>query len=216
MRPSSQALLARVRAGELGDIGSVELRVPWWRDQAYYDAPGRGTYDRDGGGVLITQAFHAIDMMLQLCGPVAEVQGLIATTPLHRLEAEDFASATLRFRSGTVGSLMTTTTQFPGISEEITLNGVKGSATLSAGALHYSFRDGRVEVEGGAAGSGGGADPMAFTHEWHQTVIEDFAEAVAQGRAPVISARAALPAHRLIDAISRSARMGVRLSLPED
>ncbi len=216
MRPAAQALLARVQAGDLGEIGSVELRVPWWRDQTYYDAPGRGTYARDGGGVLITQAIHAIDMMLQLCGPVAEVQGLIATTPLHRLEAEDFASASLRFRSGAVGSLMATTTQFPGESEEITLNGVKGSATLSAGALRYTFRDGRVEQDGGSGGSGGGADPMAFTHDWHQAVIEDFAQAVAQERAPLVSARSALPAQRLIDAISRAARMGVRLSLPEE
>lgn len=216
MRPAAQALRTRVQAGDLGRIGSVEMRVPWWRDQSYYDAPGRGSYARDGGGVLITQAIHTIDLMLQLCGPVAAVQGLIATTPLHDLEAEDFAAATLVFRSGAVGSLTASTTHFPGGSEEITLNGTKGSATLSAASLTYRFHDGRTEEDGKAAGSGGGADPMAFTHAWHQAVIQDFADALRQGRAPAIPARSALPAQRLIDAIARSARTGQRITLPED
>ncbi len=216
MRPAALSLARRLSEGVLGDIASVEIRVPWWRDQAYYDAPGRGTYARDGGGVLITQAIHTIDLALQLCGPVTAVQGLIANTPAHTLEAEDFAAATLQFRSGAVGSLTASTTHFPGGSEEIVLNGTRDSAVLSAASLTYHFRDGRIETEGSAGDSGGGADPMAFTHDWHQSVIEDFAEAVAKGRPPAITARSALPAQRLIDAIARSARTGTRIELPED
>lgn len=216
MRPAAQTLMTRLHAGDLGRIGSVEVRIPWWRDQSYYDAPGRGTYDRDGGGVLITQAIHTIDLMLHLCGPVTGVQGLVATTPLHDLEAEDFAASTLRFRSGAVGSLCASTTHYPGGPEGITLNGTRGSATLSAASLVLSFQDGRTETIGASQGSGGGADPMAFTHDWHQRVIEDFAAALAANRPPAIPARAALAAHRLIDAITQSSRTGTRLTLPEE
>ncbi len=74
--------------------------------------------------------------------------------------------------------------------------------------LTVSHRDGRVETHGAAAGTGGGADPMAFTHDWHRAVIEDFAEAVRTGRAPLVTGQAGLAAHALIDAITQSARSG--------
>ena len=72
-------------------MATVEVRIPWWRGQDYYDQDGRGTLSRDGGGVLITQAIHTLDIMLLLCGPVKEVQGMIYTSSLHKLEAEDFS-----------------------------------------------------------------------------------------------------------------------------
>jgi predicted dehydrogenase len=74
MREASQAALALVRGGTLGALGLAEISVPWWREQAYYDEPGRGTYARDGGGVLISQAIHTIDLALTLTGPVASVR----------------------------------------------------------------------------------------------------------------------------------------------
>lgn len=210
MRPAAQELTGRVAAGEIGEIASVEMRIPWWRDQSYYDAPGRGTYDRDGGGVLITQAIHTMDLMLQLCGPVEAVQAMTATTALHQLEAEDFAAAALRFRSGAVGSMVASVTHFPGGAEEIVLNGTSGSAVLAANRLVLHRHGGAPEQIGEAAGSGGGADPMAFSHDWHRDVIADFATAVATGRAPAIPARSALEVHALIDAITRSAQSGRR------
>lgn len=210
MRPAAQALKSRLNDGVLGEIATVECRVPWWRDQSYYEKPGRGTYAQDGGGVLITQAIHTIDLMLQLAGPVAEVQAIAARSALHDLEAEDFAAAALRFESGAAGSLMASVTHFPGGSEEITLNGTRGSATLSANALTIRPHEGGEEVIGAAGGSGGGADPMAFSHDWHRAVIADFANALIQGRPPAIPARSALPAQALIDAIQTSARSGIR------
>lgn len=208
MRPAAQVL--RDRLAEIGTIGTVEVRVPWWRDQAYYDAPGRGTYARDGGGVMITQAIHTIDLMLQLAGPVAAVQGITASSALHQLEAEDFAGAALVFCSGAVGTLMASVTHYPGGAEEIVLNGTRGSARLSAAELTLHPCDGTPEVIGEAATTGGGADPMAFSHAWHQAVIEDFAASVREGRAPAITGRSALPAQALIDAIARSAATGQR------
>ena len=214
MRPAVQTLRASIRNGDLGQIATVDVRVPWWREQSYYDAPGRGTYAQDGGGVLITQAIHTIDLMLHLCGAVTGVQAITATSAIHRMEAEDFAAAALTFKSGAVGALMASTTHFPGANEEITLNGTKGSATLSANRLALSPHDGTSVTHGAAAESGGGADPMAFSADWHRAVITDFAMAIRLERRPAITGRSALAAHSLIDAISASSRTG-RRTTPE-
>lgn len=208
MRAASLEAAELVASGDLGALGLVEITVPWWREQAYYDTPGRGSYARDGGGVLISQAIHTIDLALSLAGPVAEVQAMTATTRFHRMESEDFATAGLRFANGAVGSLVASTASFPGGAEIITLHFDKASLHLGFGVLTVRWRDGRKECFGAAATTGGGADPMAFTHEWHQAIIEDFSDALTKGRPPVASGRAALTAHHLIDAISRSASTG--------
>lgn len=212
MRPAAGSLAKRIAHGDLGQIATVDVRIPWWRDQSYYNAPGRGTFDRDGGGVLITQAIHTLDLMLRLCGPVATVQGLVATSALHTLEAEDFAGALLTLRSGASGTIMASTTHFPGGTESITLNGTLASAVLSADNLRIHRHDGRVEETGSSGGTGGGADPMAFSSDWHQAVIEDFAKSLAEGRPPAITGRSALGAHALIDAIIASSRSGTRIA----
>lgn len=208
MRAASQAAMRLLQSGALGAVGVVEITVPWWRDQAYYDEPGRGSYARDGGGVLISQAIHTLDLALALAGPVAEVRALSATTRFHRMEAEDFVSAGLRFESGAVGSLVASTASFPGRAEAITLHCDAASLTLEAGVCTTRWRDGRVETAGAQAGTGGGADPMAFTHDWHQAVIADFADALRAGRPPAISGQAGLAVHDLIAALTRAAQTG--------
>ncbi|WP_138467014.1 Gfo/Idh/MocA family protein [Poseidonocella sp. HB161398] len=209
MRAASRAAAELVASGQLGALGLAEIRVPWWRGQEdYYDAPGRGTYARDGGGVLITQAIHALDLALSLTGPAVQVQAMTATTRLHRMEAEDIATAGLRFASGAVGTVMASTASFPGGAETIRLHFEKASLALEAGRLRIDWRDGRSEEAGAEAGSGGGADPMAFGAELHQAVIEDFAGAIREGRDPAATGQAALEVHRLIDAIAWSSHHG--------
>jgi len=193
---------------DLGDIHVVEVSVPWWRDQSYYDAPGRGTYERDGGGVLISQAIHTLDLMLSLTGPVKTVSALAATSKSHHMEAEDFVSAGLRFASGAVGHLFATTSAYPGRGETINLHCAKGSVTLHAGTLQIDWRDGRTRTIGQAATSGAGADPMAFTSDWHQWVIEDFAQSIAENRPCLVTGAEALKVHALIDALERSSKSG--------
>ena len=193
---------------DLGDIRVVEVSVPWWRDQSYYDAPGRGTYTRDGGGVMISQAIHTLDLMLSLTGPVKTVSALAATSKSHQMEAEDFVSAGLRFASGAVGHLFATTSAYPGRGETITLHCAKGSVTLDAGTLKIDWRDGRTQTRGQTATSGAGADPMAFTSDWHQWVIEDFAKSIAENRPCLVTGEEALKVHALIDALERSSKSG--------
>lgn len=214
-RPSSLRLTRMLRDGALGDIAMVRTNVPWWRGQDYYDQPGRGTFAQDGGGVLITQAIHVLDLMLSLCGPVRAVQAMLATTHLHRMEAEDFASAGLIYENGAVGSIVATTASFPGQAESICIDGTLGTAKLEAGSLSLHWRDGRVETFGEESQSGGGADPMDFPCDWHRGIIENFADHL-EGKAELLaSGHQALEVHRLIAAMTQSGnRDGQRVTLP--
>jgi UDP-N-acetyl-2-amino-2-deoxyglucuronate dehydrogenase len=216
-RRGARALAELLREGRLGRVGLVRLTVPWWRDQGYYDAPGRGSIERDGGGVLISQAIHALDLLLHLIGPVAGVMGMAATTPLHRMETEDAAVAGLRFESGAFGAVVATTAAFPGGSEVMCVDADQAAVELGNGQLVVRWRDGRVDRLQDSIASGTGADPMAFDHAMHRSVIAEFVEAVACGRDAPASARSAMAVHRLIDAILVSSRTGrfVDLSAPQ-
>lgn len=207
-RHAFEVLSAWLAAGAFGGLRVVAVEVPWWRDQCYYDEPGRGAYARDGGGVLISQAIHTLDLMLALTGPVARVQALCATSAFHKMEAEDWAVAGLRFANGALGHLVATTANFPGGAESIRLDCDLATVRLQGGVLDVQWRDGRTERVGEPAMSGGGADPMAFPADWHRELIADFAASVQAGRAPRVTGRDALGVHRLIAAIETSSAEG--------
>jgi predicted dehydrogenase len=215
LRPPAIALQDLVAGGTLGAVVAGQCLVPWWRPQAYYDEPGRGTYARDGGGVLVTQAIHSLDLMRVLMGPVAEVRALAGTTRLHRMEAEDSVTAGLRFASGALGTVWATTAAYPGAAESLALDFERGAARLSGGTLTISRHDGSTETIGSGDGeTGGGADPMAFTHRRHQAVIADFVDAVRHRRAPRIPGSDALAVQILIDAMLAASRDGRAVHLP--
>jgi UDP-N-acetyl-2-amino-2-deoxyglucuronate dehydrogenase len=205
-RPAARALAARLRAGDLGDVAAASVHVPWWRPQTYYDEPGRGTLSRDGGGVLVTQAIHTLDLFLSLTPRVAEVAALVATTPLHRMETEDLACAALRFTGGALGTLNATTASYPGFAERIEIVGTKGTAILTAGKVDFWWQDGRNESLGEESTLGGGADPMAFANDAHRAVLAEFLDALDERRSPVNNGKAALLVHDLIDAVLQSSR----------
>ncbi|MGQ7846892.1 Gfo/Idh/MocA family protein [Granulosicoccus sp. 3-233] len=213
MRAPSMAAARRLADGALGKAGHIEIAVPLWRPQSYYDELGRGTYERDGGGVLLTQAIHTIDLALSMTGPVTRVQAMTATTPLHTMEAEDLAVSGLHFSSGAVGSLVASTATFPHGRESITLHCEHGSMRIGADALEIFWRDGRFDREASTPPVTIEQGPVVVKHEWHQGIIDDFIEAVQQGRAPLVSGRAALAAHRLIAAIESSSRSGAAIEL---
>jgi UDP-N-acetyl-2-amino-2-deoxyglucuronate dehydrogenase len=207
-RAASEHLRQQIAGGALGDLAAAHVLSPWWRPQSYYDQPGRGTLERDGGGVLITQGIHTFDLMLSLTGPVAEVAAIAGTTALHRMETEDFVGAGLRFANGAPGALMATTAAWPGMPERIELFGTEASAVLAAGVVTTHYHDGRIERVGEEQSTGGGADPMDFPHDAHRALIMDFLDAIAQGRAPRVSGREALKVHRFIDALLQASAEG--------
>lgn len=215
-RPGATRLGALLAEGVLGRIAAANVYVPWWRPQSYYDVPGRGTLARDGGGVLITQAIHQLDLFLSFTDPLAEVSAFAATSTLHRMETEDMVAAALRFAGGAIGSLMATTAAYPGFGERMELICEHGTAILADGALEAHLHDSRVVQAGTTGGGGGGADPMAFSNDAHRAVLAEFLEAVESARDPVNSGRAALRVHHLIEALLASARARAPIAVGRD
>jgi len=213
LREAAVALRALIQSGELGQLVSATASVRWWRPQSYYDEPGRGTLARDGGGVLITQAIHTLDLLLDLIGMPARVTGIAATSPVHRMEGEDTAAALLHYDSGAVAVLQATTAAYPGFPERIELNFTRGTATLEGGEMRAAFQDGRTMSAGAQQASGGGADPMAFDHAAHRTVLQDFIRAVKNGTAPTVTGRSALGVQQVITAVMESSQSGRAISL---
>ena len=201
-RPAALRLKAALASGALGKPLSASASIRWWRDDAYFAQPGRGTMARDGGGVLLTQAIHTLDLLLHLMGPVRDAAGFAITSPLRKIDTEDVAAAALRFENGAIGVLDATSVARPGFPERIEIAGTSGSAVLAAHRLELHGMDGApLEVVGQEGSGGGGADPMAFDHGPHRALITEMLDAVEQGREPSNSARSALPVQRLIEAV---------------
>jgi UDP-N-acetyl-2-amino-2-deoxyglucuronate dehydrogenase len=191
----------KLRALDLGTIVSASCAIPVWRpQQGYYDQPGRGTRARDGGGVLLTQGIHTLDVFLSLVPGVASIKSFSTTTPVHQMETEDLVVAALKFENGALGVLHATTAAYPGFPERIELVGTQGTALLEGTSLKVRYLNGKSLDFSTDAGEGGtGADPMAFPHDWHRGVLADFLDALDQNRAPRVSGEEALKVHRFID-----------------
>lgn len=200
-RPGSRRLKQVLDAGELGTIQAATMCVPWWRPQSYYDEPGRGVKARDGGGVLITQAIHALDLFRSLVGIQRIEAAQVRTTDIHRMETEDYASALVRLGNGAPGTIIATVAAYPGSPEWLHIIGSAGTARLEGGSLRLAFIDGREEVLADTGGSGGGANVMSFSHEAHKATIADFLDAIEHDRDPAIPGEEALATQRLIEAI---------------
>jgi predicted dehydrogenase len=203
-RPAAEKLRERLK--DLGPIVSASAAIPNWRPQSYYDQPGRGTKWRDGGGVLLTQGIHTLDLFLSFVGEAEDVKSFVTTTPVHRMETEDLVAAAVRFENGAIGTVHATTTAYPGFPERIELIGTRGTAVLEGTSLRVQLVDEKpfeMKTESGAGGTG--ADPMAFPHDWHRGVLADFLDAIEQNREPRVSGTEALKVHRFIDRILRSA-----------
>lgn len=204
-RPPAEKLRELMEAGALGTLVSASALVPNWRPQSYYDQPGRGTRARDGGGVLLTQGIHTLDLFLSLTGEAAEVKSFFTTTPIHRMETEDLVAASVRFRNGALGVVHATTTAYPGFPERIELIGTNGTALLQGTSLEVQLQGKEKIVFSTESGGGGtGADPMAFPHDWHRGVIADFLDAIEKDREPRVSGEEALEVHRFIDSLLRT------------
>ncbi|MGE5792254.1 MAG: Gfo/Idh/MocA family protein [Bacteroidota bacterium] len=212
-RPAALELAGLLRTGALGKILSASATIRWWRPPEYFAQPGRGTYARDGGGVLLTQAIHTLDLLLHLVGPAAEVAAYVDTSGLRKIDTEDLVAGAVRYANGASGVIDATTVTYPGYPERIEIAGTLGSAVLEVESLTVNYMTGGRLERGGASAGGGGADPMAFSHEHHRRVLAEFLDAIDERRAPMHSGRSALHVQRLIDALLASARGRAPVSL---
>jgi UDP-N-acetyl-2-amino-2-deoxyglucuronate dehydrogenase len=214
---SNMTLKAAVDAGKFGRLTLGEAANKWWRSQAYYDEGGwKGTQALDGGGALMNQAIHNVDLLLWLMGPAASVCGLTATLAHERIEVEDTAVAAIRFRSGALGVITATTSVHPGYPKQIAVHGDKGSAVIEQeDVLKWDFTpstpdDAAVKERFAArvGASGGAADPKAISHEGHRRQLADFVAAIRENRAPRVDGREGKRAVDLICAVYESNRTG--------
>jgi predicted dehydrogenase len=180
--------------------------VPWWRPQGYYDEPGRGTLARDGGGVLLTQAIHTLDLFRSLVGVSAVTAAQAVTTPVHRMETEDYATALLRLGNGAPGLLAATTASFPGSPERIEILGTRGTAALTGASLRVAYLEGHEETLDGGERSGSGANIMDFPHDAHRALLADFLDAIEAGRDPRVIGEEALASQELVETVLARAR----------
>jgi UDP-N-acetyl-2-amino-2-deoxyglucuronate dehydrogenase len=207
-RKASRRLGGLIAKGELGALVSGSAAIRWWRTPEYFAEAGRGMKARDGGGVLLTQAIHTLDLFQHLAGKIARVAAMAQTSRLRKIDTEDVVGAGIAFAGGAIGTIDATTVAYPGFPERIELACELATAVLAAETLDVYFKDGRHLHEEGAPSRSGGADPMAFQHEAHRGVIEDFLDALDTGREPAISGREALNVQLLIEALLRSAAEG--------
>ncbi len=213
-RKASRVLAGAVKNGDLGTLVSGSASIRWWRTPEYFAQPGRGMKARDGGGVLITQAIHTLDLFQSLTGPIAKVTAFAKTSPLRKIDTEDIVGAGIEFANGAIGTIDATTVAYPGFPERIELACEKGTAALVAETLDIFYKDGRHVKHEGAESKSGGADPMAFPNDAHKALIADFLDAIDAGSEPEVSGRSALRVHHLIDAMLQSAEQGKAVSVP--
>lgn len=215
--PLCRAVKEAVDAGRLGHIYLADCIVKWWRNDEYYRGSSwRARRDTEGGGALINQAIHSIDLLQWLAGPVVEVAGYTATAA-HAIETEDLGVAVLRLQGGAVGVLEGTTAAYPGFPERIELHGTGGSVILDEGRRRIEWylrgEEPRVQEEG--VQQGNAADPAAVSPEAHAAAFADFLDAVRSGRAPTVDGNAARRALEIVEAVYRSSAQGGKpVSLP--
>jgi predicted dehydrogenase len=207
-----------IAQGRLGCVTMADAYVKWYRSQDYYRG-WHGTWALDGGGALINQSIHTIDLLQWLAGPVQTVYGHIATLG-HEMEAEDTASAVLTFQSGALGVIQGATSCWPGDPARCEICGTQGTITLEDGRVAaWKLADGTPEEEAALTAlepQDGRSfnDPMALSYVPHQRQFEDLLDAIEQDREPRVNGEAALKAVEIIRAIYLSAQRGESVRLP--
>jgi UDP-N-acetyl-2-amino-2-deoxyglucuronate dehydrogenase len=187
--------------------------VPWWRGPAYYENSWHGTWKLDGGGALMNQSIHMIDLLCSLMGPVESVQAQMHHLGHPQIEAEDTAAAVLKFGCGALGIIYGTTASYPGQRRRFEISGTQGTVVYVEESLAvWQFdreepQDAEIRQRFGQAGTAGAAaDPAAISHQNHRRNFEAFLKAVENNTDFCISGREARKSVEVILAIYQSAR----------
>jgi UDP-N-acetyl-2-amino-2-deoxyglucuronate dehydrogenase len=209
--PQFRALQAAVATGELGRLLLGSVNIPYLRPQSYYDsAAWRGTWALDGGGALMNQGIHLVDLLVWLMGDVLDVRAQ-SDTLAHTIEVEDCVAATLRFASGALGSITATTGAAPGFPHRIEIYGTQGGAQIEGEQIirWEQQEHARVQQPGGQVAAGAGASPTGISAVGHTRLLHDFVGAIQAGGAALVSGSEARRSLAIVLAIYESARRGV-------
>jgi UDP-N-acetyl-2-amino-2-deoxyglucuronate dehydrogenase len=201
--------------GRLGKLLQCDAYVKWHRTAEYYSRPIKGSWKTEGGGALINQAIHQIDILRWFAGPVKELFGMWQLGALHKIESEDVVDTLMRYRNGATGVIQASTAFWPGYPERVELHGTKGTAVLTGDKL--TTWD--VENDAGEPApvakevASGASDPMAISLEPFERQFRDFADAIRNKRKPLVGGEEGYEALELVDAVYRSCRTGEKVVL---
>ena len=212
---SAQFLRRAIRDGRMGKILQADAYVKWWRSAEYYGRPIKGSWATEGGGAMINQAIHQVDVLLYLIGGVRELFAMWQLGSLHKIESEDVISAMLRFDNGAQGVIQASTAFWPGYSERLEIHGTRGTAVITGDKLTaWDVQDDtgdpapvEKEVMSGAS------DPMAISTVPFERQFLDFGEAIKRGSKPLVSGEEGLRALEVVAAAYESCRTGQKIGL---
>lgn len=220
---ANQRVKQALDTGRFGRLTLGDTYVKWWRTQEYYDSGGwRGTWNLDGGGALMNQSIHNVDLLYWFMGEVETVTAMTATLAHTRIEVEDTLVACLKFRGGALGVIEAATSAYPGLQKRTELHGDRGSIRVEQDDITlWEFQE-RVpsdnEVLATMAGpsgfKAGASDPRGITHEGHRDQMADFLRAIDTGTEPAVDGREGRKSVEIIRAIYLSARTGKPVQLP--
>ena len=220
---ANRELKNAVTQGRFGRLTLGETTCKWWRPQSYYDEGGwKGTKALDGGGALMNQAIHNVDLLLWMMGSVTHISGLTTMLAHERIEVEDTAVACLRFKNGALGVIQATTSVWPGLPKTIGVHGDKGTVVIEQDdLLRWEFNPAlsdddaiRARFAQKSGASGGSSNPAAISHVGHARQLADFVQAIESGRPPLVDGREGRRAVEVILAIYESNGTGRVIELP--
>lgn len=219
---ANQLLKQAIETGRFGRLTLGETTCKWWRPQSYYDEGGwKGTKALDGGGALMNQAIHNVDLLGWLMGPVTHVCGFTATLAHERIEVEDTAVACLRFANGALGVIEATTSVHPGWPKTIAVHGDRGTVVIEQDdILRWELtpetdedRALKARFAHRTGASGGASNPAAISHQGHARQLADFVRALQTGTKPLVDGREGRKAVAIILAIYESMTTGRTVQL---
>jgi len=224
---SSIKIKRAIEANRFGKLTMGDAIVKWYRTQGYYDSGAwRGTWELDGGGALMNQAIHSVDLLAWLMGPIVEIRAQTALLAHERIAVEDAAVATVQFANGALGIIEATTAAYPGYLKRVEIHGSAGSAILEEeDIVKWDFAESiaddaaiREAMANRLSGGGGAADPAAIGHHGHARQFADVLEAINSGRKPLIDGLEGRRSVEIILAIYKAAETGqaIKLPLPAD
>jgi UDP-N-acetyl-2-amino-2-deoxyglucuronate dehydrogenase len=222
--PGHVHLRDQVQSGGLGRLVLGEAAVKWYRSQAYYDSGAwRGTWELDGGGAVMNQSVHYVDLIRWIMGPVESITALCATQAHKGIEVEDIALATVRFTSGAVGLIQGSTITYPGFSASLSVTGTGGTIIVEDGVVTTeelmaergevgAYGTGKAnrpaKLEGSAA-----ADPAALADAGHIAQLADLLGAIEEDRDPLVTGREGRATLALVRALYDSAAAGTTVAV---
>jgi len=209
---SSMFLRRAIDAGRLGKLIECDAYVKWFRSAEYYSRPIKGSWATEGGGALINQAIHQIDILRWLAGPVRDIKAMWQLGALHKIESEDVVNALLHFENGATGVIQASTALWPGYSERVEIHGTRGTAIMTGDQLTSWDVQGDEEASKtdppplSTGVASGASDPMAISLTPFERQFRDFGDAIRNHRKPLVGGEEGLAALEIVERIYAQCR----------